>query len=150
MPSSLWLLAPIILAVGVGAATQGVVNTALSRSTGAVAASFVSVAGTFLLMLIPLALGLGGSRAGIANALHGPPYLWIGGVFGAAVVVSAILVLPKVGVTSYMAFLVAGLLIGSLVLDHAGALGLQKYPVTPVRAAGAVLLLVGARLIAWR
>ncbi|MBI2935620.1 MAG: DMT family transporter [Chloroflexi bacterium] len=148
--SSLLVLAPIILAVGAGMATQNMVNTALSRHVSAVGATFISVTGTFIIMIVALALGLGGSRLAIANALHAPPYLWIGGIFGVAVLMSATLLLPKVGGATFVAFLVAGQLIGSLALDQVGAFGLQKFPVTLARVAGAALLLVGARLIAWR
>lgn len=150
MPTSLLLLAPIILAIGVGMATQNVVNTALSRAASVVVAAFISVTGTFLIMLVGLALNVNGGRAALPTALQAPAYLWIGGVFGALLLVAAVLLVPKVGAATFVAFLVAGQLIGSLVLDQVGAFGLQKFGVTPVRVAGAVLLLAGARLIAWR
>mgnify|MGYP001568843096 CR=1 FL=1 len=42
---------------------------------------------------------------------------------------------------------VVGQLIGALLLDHFGAFGLRHIPITPVRIAGAALLLVGMRLV---
>jgi len=150
MMHSLWLLAPIILLVGAGTATQNVVNTALSRHASAVGAAFISVTGTFLVLLLLLLVNVGGARGTVTGALHAPPYLWIGGLFGVLVLVSAVLLVPRVGAATFVAFMVAGQLIAALVLDQLGAFGLPKYPVTALRVVGVVLLLGGARLVLWR
>lgn len=150
MLNSLWLLAPIILAIGAGAATQNVVNTALSRHVSAVGATFISVTGTFLILLVLLLGNAGGARTAVGSALQAPPYLWIGGIFGVLVLVSAVLLVPRVGAATFVAYLVAGQLIGALVLDQLGAFGLPRYPVTILRVVGVVLLIGGARLVLWR
>jgi len=150
MPTSLLLLAPIILAIGAGTATQNVVNTALSRHASAVGAAFISVTGTFLILLVLLVLNVGGSRTSVSSALHAPPYLWIGGIFGVLVLISAVMLVPRVGAATFVAFLVAGQLIGALVLDQLGAFGLPRFPVTPLRVLGVFLLIGGARLVLWR
>lgn len=150
MPSSTWALAAITLLVGGGAALQGVINAALSRSSGAMGASIVSFTGTFLMGLIVLALGLGGSRGGIVNAAYAPPYLWTGGLFGGAVVLSAVLLIPRVGAATFMVFLVGGLLVGSMLLDHLGVLGLEQHSTTALRVLGGVLVLLGAWLVSSR
>jgi transporter family-2 protein len=150
MPTSLWILAPIILAVGAGIATQNVVNTALSRYASALGAAFFSVTGTFLVLLVLVLLNAGGSRTMVGNALHAPAYLWIGGIFGVLVLTSAVLLIPRVGAATFIAFLVAGQLIGALVLDQLGAFGLPRFPATWVRVLGVALLIGGARLVLWR
>ncbi|MSQ11764.1 MAG: DMT family transporter [Dehalococcoidia bacterium] len=148
MPNSLWLLGPLVLAVGLGGATQAAMNTALSRHTGSLGAAFISVVGSFVVLAAALAIGLAAGRAHLGGATNAPAYLWIGGVFGAVFLVASVLIIPKIGTASFIAFLVAGQLVGSLLLDQVGAFGLPKFEATPVRIIGAALLLVGARLVA--
>lgn len=150
MPSQPWAVGLLILGVGLGAALQGVINAALSRSTGTVAAAMVSVTGTFLIGLLALVIGLGGSRTGILNILHAPVYLWTGGIFGGLVVLAGILFIPKVGAGTFIVLLVGGLLIGSMILDHVGALGLERHVMTPVRISGSLFVLLGAWLVSFR
>jgi len=47
-----------------------------------------------------------------------------------------------------MALAVAGQMIAALLLDHYGALGLQKYPLSVIRVTGIFLVIVGVVLIA--
>ena len=150
MPTSLWFVVPVIVAIGVGQVTQNVMNSAIARSGGVLAAVFISVAVTFALLLVAYALGVGGIRSGVASALHAPPYLFMGGVFGFASVLGAVLFVPKIGGTGYIAVFLAGQLVGSLLLDQVGAFGLPRIPITPVRIIGALLLFGGARLVLWK
>ncbi|HEV3155833.1 MAG TPA: DMT family transporter [Candidatus Baltobacteraceae bacterium] len=148
--SSLLLLAPLIMLVGGMIASQNIVNPALSRYTGIVLAVLVSSSTTTLVMLILLLLGYGGEKATLSNLIHSPNYLWISGFLGVGVLSGAVMLLPRVGAASYLAFLVTGQLMFGMFFDQIGALGLTKFPITPIRVAGSLLLLVGARLILWR
>jgi bacterial/archaeal transporter family-2 protein len=71
---------------------------------------------------------------------------WSGGVFGAVYISISILLLPKLGATTVIAFIVAGQLIGSIVFDHFGLLGVPVHPFTATRLVGAGMLLLGAIL----
>lgn len=150
MHDSLLLLAPLIMLVGGMIATQNIVNPALSRYTGMVLAVLVSSSTTALVMLTLLLLGFGGEKATLSNLLQSPNYLWISGFLGVGVLTGAVLLLPRVGAASYLAFLVTGQLMFGMLFDQIGALGLTKFPITPVRIIGSLLLLAGARLILWR
>ncbi|MFH1141578.1 MAG: DMT family transporter [Chloroflexota bacterium] len=132
-------------AVGIGIALQSAVNTALARRIGTLEATLVSVTVTWLFVAILLLAGL--RRGSLGQVLSVPPYLLIGGFLGAAVLITAITLVPRLGTGGLIAAFVVGQLIGSLLLDHFGAFGLRHIPITPVRLAGAALLLVGMRLV---
>ncbi len=132
-------------AVGIGISLQSAVNTALARRIGTLEATLVSVSVTWLIVATLLLTGL--RRGSLGQVLLVPPYLLIGGFLGAAVLITAITVVPRLGTGGLIAAFVVGQLIGSLILDHFGAFGLRHIPITPVRLAGAVLLLAGMRLV---
>lgn len=72
---------------------------------------------------------------------------WTGGVFGAIYIAVSILLLPRLGAATVIALIVAGQMIGSLAFDQFGLLGVPLHPLSMVRLAGAVLLVLGAILV---
>jgi transporter family-2 protein len=74
-------------------------------------------------------------------------WMWTGGFFGVVYIVTAIILLPKLGAATVIAFIVAGQMLASLVFDQLGLLGLAHHPVSLPRIAGAVLLIAGVVLI---
>ena len=132
-------------AVGTGIALQAAVNTSLARRIGTLEATLVSVTVTWLILATLLLVGL--RRGSLGQVLSVPPYLLIGGFLGAAILIAAVTFAPRLGTGGLIAAFVVGQLIGALLLDHFGAVGLRHIPITPVRLAGAALLLVGMRLV---
>ncbi len=129
-------------------ALQAPINAALARGLGlpvaAAAASFL--AGSVLLVAIALAI----CQAQDISIGWGVPPMWMfvaGGILGAAYVMSVIVLTPKLGTATTMAFSVAGQLLAGLALDQMGVFGFLQRDVTPGRMAGAVLLVLGALLI---
>lgn len=61
------------------------------------------------------------------NAANVNPVLWIGGLFGALFVFSMIKLIPKIGVSSTMAGVIAGQLLLAMAIDHFGWFGLAKF-----------------------
>jgi transporter family-2 protein len=88
-----------------------------------------------------------GQTGNLRNALNAPWWAWTGGVIGAAFVTVAIFAIPQTGAATFLVANVAGQMIGAIVLDHFGWLGLNEKPVTVSRLAGAALLLAGVWLI---
>ncbi len=131
--------------VGAGVALQATINSALSRITGALEATFVSVTVTLLLIGTLLLVGL--SSGHLAQVASAPRYLLVGGILGAAFLISAVLLVPRVGAVSFLTSVVVGQLAGALVLDHFGALGLPRIPLSLPRVLGVLLLLAGMRLV---
>ena len=140
----------IVLAAlaGAGLAVQSGTNAVLGRMLGhPMWASFWQfAAGTVLIIAIMIALRVP-APAFAATAATGPWWVWIGFITGSYFVVSALSLSPVIGVGGFIAALVAGQMITSLVLDHFGLAGLAVRPLTLARAAGAVLIIAGVLLI---
>jgi len=76
-----------------------------------------------------------------------PWWAWLGGFLGAFCVFSSIVVTPRLGVGATVAFVVAGQLGASILLDQFGLLNLPPHPTALLRLFGAALVLVGAAVI---
>ena len=132
-------------AVGGLIAAQPAVNAGLGRATGSVAAAFVSFAvGTLLLAGIVVAVGEVG---GLSSAFDVRWYYLLGGVLGAAYVLTALIVVKTIGAGGVAAATITGQLTLSIVLDRLGVLGLEETPITWERILGVALLLGGTYLI---
>jgi transporter family-2 protein len=135
------------LGAGVAFVLQKVVNSGLRASLGSVAwAGFASYLGGTVCMVV-LALAMGEAIPSI-NALTSTSWWkWTGGFFGALYIAASILLVPRIGVATFIGFLVAGQMIASLVMDHFGLMDLPVNPVEFTRVIGAGMLVVGAVLI---
>ncbi|MBW4421791.1 MAG: DMT family transporter [Myxacorys californica WJT36-NPBG1] len=76
-------------------------------------------------------------------------WMWVGGCLGTLYVWSTIFATPRIGAALALALTIAGQMIAALFLDHYGAIGLAKYPASPTRIAGAVLVVLGVSLVAY-
>ena len=76
-----------------------------------------------------------------------PWWSWLGGTLGAFFVMTAIFLVPKMGSTAYVACMLTGQLIGSVIIDHFGHMGLTQHPFTFGRAIGILLLAAGIACI---
>ncbi|SMF39697.1 DMT family transporter [Pseudobacteriovorax antillogorgiicola] len=133
----------IVLIIGGLLALQGVINAKLSsylpHPLQAAVISF-SVGTT---VLLALSLLTGESPPSLSQWRSIPWYLFIGGLLGALMVSSAILLIPKIGATSFIGGIIVGQLIAALLLDHFGVLGLDIRPINSQRILGVVLLIAG-------
>lgn len=141
------MLISVALVAGVMLPVQAGVNAAMGRHAGRPEwAAFVN----FAVGLVALGVWLAANRvrAPTMAALHAAPaWSWLGGVLGAFYVSAVVLLTPKLGVTVTLGLTLAGQMVGALLLDHAGALGLAHRPVSPARIAGVLLLFGGVMLI---
>jgi transporter family-2 protein len=131
---------------GAFAALQAPTNAMLARAVHSpVNAALISFAvGTVALIVV--ALGLGARPdAGAVRAL--PWYAWMGGLYGAFFVAAAAFATPRMGVAYFIAVLIGGQLLVALVLDHVGAFGLAREPISLGRIGGVFLILMGALLV---
>ena len=142
-------LAILIAALaGAGLALQSGTNAVLGRMLGhPMWASFWQfAAGTVLIVAMMVALRVP-MPAFAATAATGPWWVWVGFFTGSFFVVAALSLSPIIGVGGFIAALVAGQMIASLILDHFGLVGLAERPITLARAAGAFLIIAGVLLI---
>lgn len=126
---------------------QAGVNARLREHLGdPVMASLVSFCvGTVALLAFILA-----TRApwpGMAAAATAPWWSWFGGALGAFFVAVTVILAFKLGATGLMAWIIAGQLVASLLLDHYGVMGFPLREVSWQRLAGVGLLLCGALLV---
>jgi transporter family-2 protein len=118
----------------------------LSRAGGSpVLAALISIAGgTFAQLLVWLASG---NRPGTAPFAALPWYAWLGGLYGAIYVAVAAFAAPRIGLASLITIGIAGQVLMAMWLDHIGALGLPREPVSLARVAGALLVVTGVVLV---
>jgi transporter family-2 protein len=147
MPAlSLWAYA-YAFAAGVSFVFQQAVNADLrAEISSAWWAGFVSyLGGTIVMLLVALALREPWPSAQVVARSQW--LSWTGGAFGAVYIAISILLLPRLGAATVIAFIVAGQMIGSLAFDQFGLLGVPEHPLSVPRIIGAALLVVGAALI---
>ena len=106
------------------------------------AAGFGVVVAAILVVVLALALGRGGS---IVSVTREPPWLWVGGLFGALIVIAIAYAPPRIGTFATVALLIAGQLVAGALIDGFGWFGSPRIPVTLARALG-LLLAGGAAL----
>ncbi len=143
-PASYLALIAVVLAGG-ATALQAPTNARLMTAVGSpVNAAFVSFAiGTAVLGLMALAFQ---TRPDLTAARALPWYAWIGGVYGVIFVIAATWAVPRMGVATTIILMVAGQLIVSLVLDHFGAFGVPRQPISWSRVGGVALVIAGVLL----
>lgn len=74
---------------------------------------------------------------------------WIGGPLGALIVLAGATLTPKLGAAAFIALVVGGQILCSMVLDHFGLMGLPPTPISLGRVIGAVLVVVGVICVKW-
>jgi bacterial/archaeal transporter family-2 protein len=139
-----------LLAVGAGVSFvfQQAVNANLRVEIGSPWwAGFVSyLGGTLAMLAMAIVLRepwLSGTTMGVRSSWIS----WTGGLFGAIYIAISILMLPRLGAATVVALIVVGQMIGSLIFDQFGLLGVPQHPATLARIAGATFLIFGAVLI---
>jgi len=94
-----------------------------------------------------VAIGLTGWESGALQPLKQVhPLLLTAGVLGASLVFAIAWMIPQVGAGTVMINLLAGEVIGGLVLSHFGWLGSPVQPITLARALGVLIMIGGAAL----
>ena len=142
------VLLPILLVLLAGGmiALQAPTNVMLARAGGSpVLAALISFAvGTATLLVVWL-----GSGNRPAPAAFGalPWYAWLGGAYGALYVAVAAYAAPRIGLASLITVGIAGQVLMAMWLDHMGALGLPREPISLGRVGGALLVVAGVVLV---
>ena len=143
------LHATLAFLAGLGIALQTSVNLELRQRLGQpVLAALVSfLVGTLALAALWVATARGAARPLGAGAAGAPWWAWIGGLFGAYFIWSAIVATQRLGPALFFGLVVAGQLAASVTIEHFGWFGIPRQPMSLVRAAGALLLLGGLALM---
>jgi bacterial/archaeal transporter family-2 protein len=140
---------PMMLAVaaGLGLVVQQALNANLRAALSSAAWSGFMSYFLGIICMVALALVLQDPLPSVATASRVPWFAWTGGMFGAIFIGLAIFLVPQLGAATFFALLIAGQMLGSMVFDHFGVLGVPVHPISVIRIAGALLLFAGVVLI---
>ena len=134
----------IALAAGVALATQSAINTQLAKAMSgeAVIATFISFAvGTIVLFFIAwVKPDLWGNLSTVPSQ---PWWKLIGGILGAVVVFTTVLLAPKLGITAMLFFIIVGQLITATTIDHFGLIGMPIREVNITKFIGLIIVAFG-------
>jgi transporter family-2 protein len=127
---------------------QASVNSQLGRQIGGpIAATVVSFA-VGLAVIVTADLVAFRQIPSLSDVLSQPPYLLVaGGTIGAVYLGASVFLAPRIGTGALLCLVVAGQLVGALVIDRFGLFGLAMRELTFGRLAGAALVLAGALLV---
>ena len=146
MSPAILLPSMLVLVAGAMIALQAPANAMLGKAGGSpVLAALISFAvGTAVWASVWLASG---NRPTSSSFGALPWYAWVGGAYGAIYVGIAAYAAPKIGLASLITIGVAGQIMMALVLDHFGAFGLPREPLSVARVGGALLVAAGVILV---
>lgn len=143
----LWVYLLLAACAGVATAVQAGVNAELRRVSGqplfAGLVSFSIGAGTIAVFFL-LSRAAWPARERLAA---GPPWIWIGGLLGAFVVLTAIVAAPRLGSGALVAATVAGQLVGAVIIDQFGWVGFAPHALSLWRIIGVILIVAGVFLV---
>lgn len=133
--------------VGAMISIQPPLNAILARGIGsAFGATAISIGIAFVCILVVISI-LGPGEISGRTLSTVPWYVVFAGIVGAIFVGSGVVIAPVTGALVFFVCVVAGQLIGSTILDHVGAFGLAVREISFSRAAGIVLVILGAIMV---
>ncbi len=135
-----------VVLVGVGIAIETPTNALLGKTSGSVLwASLISfVVGAAIL---GVATALTRPRLPDGWSAATPWYAWVGGAYGAGVVLASAWATSKLGAGTTLVVIVASQVALGVVLDHFGMLGLTPHPASLLRLCGVAVVVAGALLV---
>jgi bacterial/archaeal transporter family-2 protein len=135
----------LVLSAAAGAVVpyQAAANGQLGRVLGhPLWATLVSLM-VGVLALLPLLAMAGVPAPQWSKAMAAPTWVWFGGLAGLLYVSTALVMAPRLGVTTFILAVVLGQVLGSMVMDHFGLAGLKAQPVEARKLIGAACVVVG-------
>lgn len=149
-PAATLISAALAFTGGMLVATQGPIYARLSMGLNRdyLIAVFLAFA-TATVVTGMLALFTGSFRnLSVATLGQLPPWVWLGGLFGAIHVVISMQAIPVLGVTLFLVIVVIGNLVGAAIYDHLGAMGLEVRTFSFAKGLGMLLVITGVGIVA--
>jgi len=133
--------------VGALISIQPPLNAILARGIGsAFGATAISIGIAFVFILLTLLVsGPGDISPSTISTI--PWWVIFAGIVGAVFVGSGVVIAPVTGALVFFVCVVAGQLIGSTLIDHFGAFGLEIRQISWLRLAGIGLVIFGAIMV---
>ena len=138
---ALTILAGALLPIqtGVNLQLRGLIGNPLVAALVSFVVGTIGLAVVALFARAPVPIGEAWSR--------GEWWHWGGGLLGAIYIVGTIVLAPRLGAATFVAALVAGQMIMSLVIDQYGWVGFAEHSISPLRVLGAALVVGGVVLV---
>ncbi|ENR5391706.1 DMT family transporter [Providencia rettgeri] len=138
------LLALVALFAGVVVPIQAASNALLARQLGhplwATAISLI----ISIIVLIPLLFMFKVSRPNFSIELFQQPiWIWFGGLAGMLYLTSALILVPRIGSTTFFVMVIVGQLMISALIEHFGWFGMPQNPVPLGKILGIGLVITG-------
>lgn len=145
MSNYLYILAALFM--GAALSLQPAVNATMARILGnPLLAASISI--SISLVIVSVLWLIWFNDAGEPLRFRDLPWwVLVGGVVGAVFVAGSIITAPVLGVALFFVCMVAGQLIGSTIIDHIGAFGLEVKPLNTIKIVGLGLVIFGAGLV---
>lgn len=139
--STVSMAAIVLFVAGAGIPMMAALNSGLGIRLGnpAPAAFVLFLLATIVSFLIVLANPLP-TRAEISSV---PVYFYFGGLFVVFYVLAMTWIAPRFGIGNAIVVVLFGQLVAAAIIDHFALLGALKAPITPTRAVGIGLVLLG-------
>ncbi len=135
----------VMLAVGLGIPMFAALNGGLAaRLQNPMLASTFALLAAIAVIVTTLLLTEGVPRLRFDASI--PVWFYFGGVFVAIYILGMTWIAPRFGVGNAVAFVLLGQLISMALIDHFGWFGAARFPITPQRVAGLVLMSAGVFL----
>jgi bacterial/archaeal transporter family-2 protein len=141
---------PLLIAMFAGALlpAQFATNSALAANLGSVVltgAVSYSVGAVFLFILLTAQR----SEPNWLAARQGPTWAWFGGAVGSAYVVGSVLLTRALGAALATTLVIASQIVTAILLDHFGALGLERRRINAARVLAVFLVFAALGLRLW-
>jgi transporter family-2 protein len=142
------LLSLLALLTGFLFPFQASVNSQLGRGIGGpIAATMISFA-FGLIVIVAANLFAFRQIPTFSDLTRQPPYLlFAGGTIGAIYVGASVFLAPRIGASALLCLVVAGQLLGAVLIDRFGLFGLAVRELSFGRLAGVFLVLAGALMV---
>lgn len=142
-------LAAVAVIAGSLVPLQAGSNAELGRALGhPLWATLVSLV-VSMLIVFPIVLAMRAPFPALGDIKQLSTWAWLGGVAGAIYISSALILVPRVGATSFIVCVIAGQLITSLMLDYHGWMNLPVKEISGGRLVGVTLVLMGMLTVQW-
>ena len=147
--TTLHWLGLLLLAVIAGAVVpfQSAINANLGRGLGHPLWATLASLLVSILVLLPVILALRLPLPSLGFISKAPLWMWTGGAFGVCFISLALVLLPILGASGFIALALSGQVLASLLLDHFGLFGLVERQLTAPRLLGVLMLIGGVALI---
>ena len=130
------------LLAGAGIPLIGVLNGGVARSVGNPYAATAIMFAIAALVALGLALPLYGHPT-IAQLGSAPPISYGAGLLIGFYVLSATIIIPRLGAASFIAFILVAQLLTSAVVDQFGLFGMARRPIDITKMVGLVVIVAG-------